>query len=62
MKANTFSPDAAKKAAGPCPVCGETDLWLNGVPLKAFCWGTEEKEHPQWSKVVPAPHNPYLPK
>ena len=41
------------KAVGACPICGRTKLWLNDIPLKAFCWGTEENEHPVWTKKVP---------
>lgn len=44
----------------PCPKCGSTKHWYNDVPLKAFCYGTEEKPHKEWSKIVPKSHNPYL--
>jgi hypothetical protein len=47
-------------AVGPCPYCGQLDNWLNDVPLRAFCWGTENSPHRQWQKLVPAPFNPYL--
>lgn len=48
-------------SVGPCPRCGKrTHFWYNDVPLRAFCWGTEEKEHREWSKVIPRPFNPYL--
>ncbi len=47
------------KAVGACPNCGATKHWYNDVPLKAFCWGTEENPHKEWSKVVPAPFQPY---
>jgi hypothetical protein len=50
-----------KKAVGKCPYCGRLkDLWLNDVPLKAFCWGTEKKPHKEWKKTIPRPYNPYL--
>lgn len=51
--------DNARLAVGPCPVCGRTDLWLNDVPLRAFCWGTEGVPHPEASRTVPSPHQPY---
>jgi len=41
------------KAVGPCLICGETKHWLNDIPLTAFCWGTEEKPHEEWRKVMP---------
>jgi len=45
---------AIKKSVGPCPYCGKLeDLWLNDVPLRAFCWGTEDKPHREWHKLVP---------
>lgn len=50
------------KELGACPRCGRTKHWYNGVPLKAFCWGTDESPHREWSKLVPAGLNPYLPK
>jgi len=50
----------AIKAVGPCPKCGGLAHWYNDVPLRAFCWGGEGKEHKEWSKEVPIPHNPYL--
>lgn len=46
-------------AVGPCPKCGRLDTWLNDVPLRAFCWGTDDKEHPEWTKRIPAKFNPY---
>jgi hypothetical protein len=48
------------KAVGPCPRCKNQKHWYNDVPLKAFCWGTENKPHKEWNKLVPKPHNPYL--
>jgi hypothetical protein len=50
----------AQLAVGPCPHCGKIDNWLNDMPLKAFCWGMQDKEHKEWHKTVPAPFNPYL--
>jgi hypothetical protein len=45
-----------------CPKCGTAPDWYNDVPLRAFCWGGKDghPEHAEWSKVVPAPYNPYL--
>jgi len=43
-----------------CGRCGKEITWFNDVPLTAFCYGTEEKEHACWHKIVPRPHNPYL--
>lgn len=43
-----------------CPYCGKP-MWFNSVPLTAFCWGTEENEHPEIAIDIPAPFNPYLP-
>lgn len=37
--------DKLNEEIGPCPVCGKTKWWYNDVPLKAFCWGTEDDEH-----------------
>lgn len=51
--------DKIRGAVGPCPVCGRTDVWLNDVPLKAFCWGTEAMPHPEASRTVPSPQQPY---
>jgi endogenous inhibitor of DNA gyrase (YacG/DUF329 family) len=41
------------EAVGPCPYCGKKKTWLNDVPLRAFCWGTEQKPHREWHKLVP---------
>jgi len=61
-KEKKISVMAMKKAVGPCPRCGAIKtLWLNDVPLRAFCWGTEEKPHKEWHKIIPRPFNPYLP-
>lgn len=49
-----------KKFVMRCGKCGKVITWYNDVPLRAFCWGTEKREHKEWSKIVPRPHNPYL--
>lgn len=46
-------------AVGPCPVCQRKPTWFNDVPLRAFCWGTESREHSEASCVVPWPAQPY---
>lgn len=46
-------------AVGPCPLCGKTPGWFNDIPLKAYCWGTGNDEHPCVYKVVPSPYQPY---
>ena len=53
----------AKAAGMSCPVCGNTEPWFNGVPLRAFCWGGKagKSEHNEWGELVPPPFNPYLP-
>lgn len=50
------------EVVGPCPHCGKKEHWYNDVPLRAFCWGTDEKPHAEWSKMVPPKHNPYIKK
>jgi hypothetical protein len=50
----------AQIAAGPCPHCGRMDTWLNDIPMKAFCRGTDKQPHKTWEKVVPIPYNPNL--
>jgi hypothetical protein len=42
-----------QKAVGHCPHCKKYPKWFNDIPLRAFCWGTEKKEHKEWSKLVP---------
>ena len=37
---------------GPCPTCGRTEHWFNDIPLRAFCWGTEDAEHPEMSRLA----------
>ena len=46
-----------------CGICGEPVTWFNDVPLRGFCWGDKNGrgEHREWSKLVPAKYNPYLP-
>ena len=41
------------KAVGKCPKCGKKITWFNDIPLRGFCWGTEEKEHSEYSVAVP---------
>ena len=57
------NPDSDKKHRRfieKCPHCGK-EVWFNNVPLTAYCWGTEENEHPELAIDIPAPFNPYLP-
>jgi len=51
---------ARAEAVGLCPKCDKLPEWFNDVPLRAFCWGTDEKPHSELSAIVPLPHNPYL--
>ncbi|MGG6267130.1 hypothetical protein ACQ4M3_13260 [Leptolyngbya sp. AN03gr2] len=53
-------PSPQNLAAGPCPRCGRLDHWLNNIPLTAYCYGSEENPHEEWSTVIPTPFNPYL--
>jgi hypothetical protein len=48
-----------QKAVGKCPKCKKLPKWFNDVPLRAFCWGTEKKEHDECSRIVPSPEQPY---
>lgn len=50
------------KAVGSCPYCKSKRHWYNDVPLRAFCWGSENKSHREWRKIVPGKLNPYLKK
>lgn len=51
-----------RDAVGDCPICQTKQyLWLNDVPLRAFCWGSEERLHQEASWLVPPPNNPYVP-
>lgn len=49
-----------REAIGPCPKCGDWNWWFNDVPLRAFCWGSEEKPHREVVRLVPKPWNLYL--
>lgn len=35
-----------------CSICGKSNLWVNDIPLKYFCWGTEKNPHKEWTKLV----------
>jgi len=35
-----------------CPICNQKITWFNDIPLKGFCWGTEENEHKEYSFIV----------
>jgi hypothetical protein len=50
--------DKIHAAIGNCPKCGK-QFWLNDVPLKGFCWGTEDKPHVQVVKKIPSSVQPY---
>lgn len=52
-------PDKYQKSVGKCPYCNKFPKWFNNVPLMAYCWGPENKEHKEWTKVVPRPLQPY---
>ena len=43
---------------GNCPKCGKR-FWLNDVPLKGFCWGTEDKPHSEVVKKISNSVQPY---
>lgn len=45
--------DRIRKAVGNCPKCGKQINWFNDIPLRGFCWGTEENEHKEYSVEVP---------
>jgi hypothetical protein len=45
--------ERASEAVGKCPKCGRSITWFNDIPLRGFCWGTEENEHPEYSVEVP---------
>ena len=59
-KKNPQTTEAMSKAIGKCPKCGRIIKWFNGIPLKGFCWGTEEEEHSEYSALVPPKLNPYM--
>lgn len=48
-----------QEAVGRCPLCNEYPDWFNDIPLKAFCWGQDNKPHPGLRKIVPNPEQPY---
>ena len=48
------------EAVGRCPKCQKSPEWFNDVPLRAFCWGTDEQPHDEMTAIVPLPLNPYL--
>ena len=35
----------------PCPICGVAVRWANDIPLRWFCWGTNEKPHEEVSRI-----------
>lgn len=35
-----------------CKICGRKITWFNDIPLKGYCWGTEEKEHKEYKILV----------
>lgn len=47
-------------SVGKCTICGKQIYWFNNVPLRGYCWGTEEKPHKEFSILVPKEYNPYL--
>ena len=56
---NNNEPNPRAKAVGNCPICGKVPDWFNDVPLRAFCWGTEDEPHDEASRVVPGDAQPY---
>ena len=38
-----------------CPHCSKPgrSMWINDIPLRAFCWGVKDDEHEEHSQVVP---------
>ena len=50
---NPFGPRPVDKAVGACPECGSMRHWYNNVPLTAYCWGTSDNPHEEWSERVP---------
>jgi len=48
------------KSVGKCPYCNQYPFWFNNIPLTAYCYGTKEKPHKEWKKIVPKKYNPYL--
>lgn len=35
-----------------CKICGRKITWFNDIPLKAYCWGTENNEHKEYKVLV----------
>ncbi len=54
-----ISKESVYKAVGSCPICGKDKPWLNDIPLTAFCWGEEGKEHGEVRRIVPSPFQIY---
>ena len=54
-----MSLNARQKAVGKCAACGNYPDWFNDVPLRAFCWGTDDNPHEEMSRVVPGKAQPY---
>jgi hypothetical protein len=56
-------PTDMQLAVGKCEVCGRYPTWFNNVPLRAYCWGSQDYQsgkkvdksmtHSEWSKKVP---------
>ena len=57
----TFT-ERIQRVVPPCPKCGKKVDWANDIPLRAFCWGTEEMPHAEMTALIPRPVNPYIPK
>ena len=51
-----------QKAVGRCPKCKQYPTWFNDVPLRAFCYGPDEKPHSGMTIIVPPSANPYMKK
>lgn len=61
MKTKTHL-EQVQEVVPPCPKCGQPVHWTNDVPLRTFCWGTEEKPHDEMSALIPTPIQPYADK
>lgn len=35
-----------------CKICGRKITWFNDIPLKGYCWGSEENEHREYKVLV----------
>jgi len=46
---------------GACPVCHQKITWFNDIPLRGFCYGSDEAPHGEASRIVTggAPLQPY---